>query len=219
MKNERTFSDILEYSREVFKNSFKDIIAVNSPLFLLLALLYYNFHKKNDWSLLTDKLQNWPTIALIILAAIVIYILALFYTWNIIVIKNNIFLKKVDLFLAFKKALSKAISVSILTSIYIVFIIFIARLQNISLFIKIGIFSILFLLSLPSPVFVIGLILQEGKFKDVFINSARICFTNCFKIVSYLTRGMFKIFFPNLCFLVVLYLSLAEEETNKDIEI
>ena len=224
MKTKRTFSELVEDARANFESSFVNVFRAEY-LVLIIALLLY-WCSKNGYiseEYLKNILQNIPepiliTIA-IILPIIFSYIGTLIYIWHISVIKNSMMYGKVDSWNTFKEALSKspkiyAISMLEFIPYLVLFILFFLFWRN-SLFITILILLTLLwaILASPRKIIIIGLILEDGNFKDVLKHSIKICFDNYFKILWFLTfRRCFVVYFPRDNFLIELYLDLLPEE-------
>ncbi len=220
MKTKRTFLELVADAKANFEGSFVNVFRAEYLVIIIALLLSWSF--KNGY-ISKEIFLNIPeniiiTIAIII-SIIFSYIGILNYIWHILIIKNSMIYGKVDSWKTFKQALSKSpkiYAISIIKAIpYLVLFILIFLFWRNSLFLIILISLILLwaLLAVPGKIIIIGLILEDGNFKDVLKLSVRICFDNYFKILWFLTfKRCFVIYFPLDCFMIELYLDLLPEE-------
>ena len=221
MKTKRTFSELVGDARASFESSFFDVFRAEYFVIIFAAILYLGL--KSGY-IPEDFFKNIPqniVITIVVVTIIIFsYIGILNYIWHISVIKNSMMYGKVDPWNTFKQALSKSpkiYAISMIEAIpYLgIFVLFLLFWHNsVTFFLIISLLVLVWaILSSPGRIIIIGLILEDGNFKDVLKHSIRICFDNYFKILWFLTfRRCFIIYFPRDYFMIELYLDLLPEE-------
>lgn len=207
MNTKKSFLEILSSTISTFISSFWGImgtwcfaIVATVAIHWIVAHIFnipVNTFDKNSF-------RNLPlTTPVIILAIFNICLTVLLFIWQVLVIKNNIFIGVSDLFPALKKACSKSLKVfAILAILFTIFIIVgMLVVKTFSLHpsgIKI-ITAVLGLLFAPLVMLPVGVILHDTKFVNAITKAFGICFSHYFRIL-----GFFILFFVMYLILIAL---------------
>ena len=189
MGQKKSFSEILGNTVSTFKSSFWGILA--TYWFVLAAGFAAYFIMEKIFHIPMQQFLNSKNIKLtsplsIVLHTLFIYAGILFSTWQILIIKNNIFSGKSNLLQAFKKALSKSLRVCLILIVFLPLFIFIAFWAKEASPLCFNLLPFLTIPLLPLSMLFVGIILEDGKFKDILAHSFGICFTYYFKIFGFL---------------------------------
>ena len=187
MQTKKSFLEILSSAWSTFKSSFWGIIATWWFAAVITVAMYWImnhiFHVPIS-AFDKNNFQNTPlTASTIILAIFNIYLAVLLFTWQVLIIKNNIFTGASNLFPALKKALSKSLKVlaiiAILCPIFILAAIITTKIVPSCARI---IPAILWLLFVPLVMLPLGVILHDAKFINAITEAFGVCFSNYFKL-------------------------------------
>lgn len=181
MQSKKSFLEIFTSAVSIFKSSFWEIALAFCFSFPVLAIMYYTL-----W--LTKPNQTEHILPFLLIFSIpYLYVFILSQTWQIFIIKDNIFTGVSNLLKTFKKSPLKSLQVYLLTIIFISIIALLAFMIAKALSTSyVKIFPLLSIPFIPFLMMFLAVILQDGKFLNASMNSITTCATNYFRILKYI---------------------------------
>lgn len=216
--------EIFSNSTITFRNSFWGLLATYWFALVVFCLISWIIGKY--YSIPWDVTRPWETLIVLPLFSVKLSVILglLFYLggfilsiWQILVVKNNLFYGESRLTESFKKAFPKTILIIFCTLIISVFFIPVIYLLKDILPAYMRLFPVIMLFFIPPfIIFYFGLILEEGRLKDVVFNSFVLAISSYFKtlfalLMFIIAEILFGIIFGALFFLLkmtVIFLSV-----------
>lgn len=181
--------EIFSNSTITFRNSFWGLLATYWFALVVFCLISWIIGKY--YAIPWDLTHPWETLSVLPLFSVKLSVILglLFYlggfilsVWQILVVKNNLFYGENRLVESLKQAFSKTILIIFCTLIISVFFIPVIYLLKDVLHVYIRFFPVIMLFCIPPfIIFYFGLILEEGKLKDIVFNSFVLAISSYFK--------------------------------------
>ena len=206
METKKSFTEILGRAISTFRSSFGGIFLTYCFALPVLAVMQFIFSR-----IMPTQSKPTPSTAMLILAFTFLipyfYSLILFQTWQLLVIKSNIFTGVSNLLDAFKKSLLKSLQICLVLIVLIPIFTFLAFNFAKGFPSCVKLMPLFTIPLMPFTMLFIGITLQDGKFINVLINSLGISLTHYFRILGYMLLLMlvsFVVFFLLSALFVIL---------------
>ena len=180
MQSKKSFLEIIYSAISTFRSSFWEIILTYCFSLPFFAVIYYVLH------LLQPNKSTNMSPAVIILMIPLFYGAILLQTWQILIIKDHIFKGVTNLLKTFKKSLLKSLQVCLIVVLFLFILAAAAFILARAFPSCINILPFLCIPLVPFVISFLGIVLQDGKFINILINSLGICVINYFRILEYM---------------------------------